>query len=91
LKGFLDLPHGIPSHDTFARVLARLDPLEFQHCFISRIQAARDLTGGQITALDGETLRHSFDRASGQAAIHMVSAWASAHHLVYWGIENSVH
>jgi predicted transposase YbfD/YdcC len=82
LKSFLDLPNGIPSHDTFARVLARLDPLEFQHCFVNWIQAVRDRTAGQIIALDGKTLRHSFDRASGQAAIHMVSAWASANHLV---------
>lgn len=62
--------------------MARLDPLEFQHCFVNWIQAVRDLTAGQIIALDGKTLRHSFDRASGQAAIHMVSAWASANHLV---------
>jgi predicted transposase YbfD/YdcC len=82
LKGFLELPNGIPSHDTFARVLARLDPLEFQQCFINWVQAVRQLTQGQVIAIDGKTLRHSFDRASGRAAIHLVSAWASANHLV---------
>lgn len=82
LKGFLDLPNGIPSHDTFARVFARLDPQEFQQCFVNWIEALRDLTAGQVIAIDGKTLRHSFDRASGRAAIHMVSAWASANHLV---------
>jgi predicted transposase YbfD/YdcC len=82
LRGFLDLPHGIPSHDTFARVFARLDPLAFQQCFVNWIRAVSDLTPGQVVAIDGKTLRHSFDRASGQAAIHLVSAWASANHLV---------
>jgi predicted transposase YbfD/YdcC len=82
LRSFLDLPNGIPSHDTFARVFARLDPRQFQHCFVNWIQAVRDLTQGQVIAIDGKTLRHSFDRASGRAAIHMVSAWASTNHLV---------
>ena len=78
----LDLPHGIPGHDTFRRVLARLDPEELTQCFISWTGALSDLSGGDIVSLDGKTLRHSFDRAASKAAIHMVSAWANANRLV---------
>jgi len=79
---FLDLPHGIPGHDTFRRVLSRLDPEELTQCFIAWTEALSEASGGDIVSIDGKTLRHSFDRASGQAAIHMVSAWASANRLV---------
>ncbi|HSX80825.1 MAG TPA: ISAs1 family transposase [Candidatus Saccharimonadia bacterium] len=79
---FLDLPHGIPSHDTFRRVLSRLDPEELTQCFIAWTEALREASGGDIVSIDGKTLRHSFDQASGQAAIHMGSAWASANRLV---------
>jgi predicted transposase YbfD/YdcC len=82
LQTFLALPHGIPSHDTFGRVFARLDPLALQQCFVNWIKALNEWTQGQIIALDGKTLRRSFDRATGKAAIHMVSAWASANYLV---------
>ncbi|MBI1802415.1 MAG: ISAs1 family transposase [Chloroflexi bacterium] len=82
LKQFLALPHGIPSHDTFWRVFARLDPQQFQQSFISWVQAISDLTQGQVIAIDGKTLRRSHDREQGQAAIHMVSAWATANRLV---------
>jgi len=78
----LDLPHGIPGHDTFRRVLSRLDPEELTRCFIAWTQALSEASGGDIVSIDGKTLRHSFDQASATAAIHMVSAWASANRLV---------
>jgi len=81
-KGFLKLPHGIPSHDTFGRVFALLDPEQFQAGFVEWIQAVEELTQGQIVAVDGKTLRRSHDRGNGIGAIHMVSAWASENGLV---------
>ena len=82
LAQVLDLPHGIPGHDTFRRVLSRLDPEELTECFIAWTGALSDLCGGDIVAIDGKTLRHSFDRAASNTAIHMVSAWANANRLV---------
>jgi len=82
LKTFLELPHGIPSHDTFGRVFARLDPEQLERCFQKLMQALAQASGGQLIALDGKTLRRSFDRASGKAAIHMVSAWCESNHTV---------
>jgi predicted transposase YbfD/YdcC len=76
------LPHGIPSHDTFRRVLSQLDPDELAQCFISWTTALSDLFGGEIVSVDGKTLRHAFDRAAAQSAIHMVSAWANANRVV---------
>jgi predicted transposase YbfD/YdcC len=81
-RTFLALPHGIPSHDTFGRVFARLDPTEFQNAFLQWVQAINELTQGQIVAVDGKTLRRSHDRLLGKGAIHMVSAWATANRLV---------
>jgi predicted transposase YbfD/YdcC len=82
LKGFLELPNGIPSHDTFGRVFARLDGQQFQECFLEWVQAISTLTRGQVIAIDGKTLRRSHDRSLGKAAIHMVSAWAAENRLV---------
>ena len=82
LSGLLDLSNGIPSHDTFARVFAALDPQAFTDCFISWTSALADKTDGQVIALDGKRLRRSFDTASGTAALHMVSAWATQNNLV---------
>ena len=79
---FLALPHGIPGHDTFRRVLSRLDPEELTRCFIAWTEALSEVSGGDMVSIDGKTLRHSFDHATGQGAIHMVSAWASANRLV---------
>jgi predicted transposase YbfD/YdcC len=79
---FLELPHGIPSHDTFGRVFARLEPEAFQRCFLNWVQAVNVVTGGQVLAVDGKRLRHSYDTWSSKAAIHMVSVWASDNHLV---------
>lgn len=77
-RTFLALPHGIPSHDTFGRVFARLDPQEFQQCFAAWVQAVAEVTKGQVIAIDGKTVRRSHDRGIGKQAIHMVNVWASA-------------
>lgn len=82
LKGFLELPNGIPSHDTFARVFARINPQQFQECFLGWIQSISQITQGEVVAIDGKTLRHSYDKKADLAAIHMVSAWATANRLV---------
>mgnify|MGYP001244587376 CR=1 FL=1 len=81
-KSFLELPNGIPSHDTFWRVFARLDPQQFQESFVSWIRSVADVTQGQVIAIDGKTLRRSQDRALGRGAIDMVSAWAAENQLV---------
>src|SRR5512135_1293003 len=82
LKTFLALPNGIPSHDTFARVFARLDPDAFQAAFLGWIGALHEATERRVIALDGKTLRRSFDRANGKSALHLVHAWATANHLL---------
>jgi predicted transposase YbfD/YdcC len=82
LKQFLDLPHGIPSHDTFGRVFARLDADQFQRCFIHWVHAVHDVTEGQVVSLDGKKLRRAYDTHLGKEAIYMVSAWASQNRLV---------
>jgi predicted transposase YbfD/YdcC len=81
-RGFLELPHGIPSHDTFGRVFALLDPEQFQQCFRDWIQAVEERTQGEVIALDGKQLRRSHDKNLGKKAIYMVSAWASENSLV---------
>lgn len=78
---FLDLTNGIPSHDRFNAVLAAIKPAEFEKCFLSWITALQEITEGQVVAIDGKTLRRSFDAASGKSAIHMVSAWATANQI----------
>ena len=82
LRQFLVLEHGIPSADTFRRVFARLDPCLFQDCFLTWIQSVSTCTDGQVIAVDGKKLRHSFETATGKPAIAMVSAWASEQRLV---------
>ena len=81
-KTFLALPNGIPSHDTFWRVFARLDPQQFQHSFVSWIASVGEVTKGQVVAIDGKTLRRSHDKTLGRGAIDMVSPWAAENRLV---------
>ena len=82
LRTFLELPGGIPSHDTFGRVFARLDPEEFRRCFVRWVQAVVGEPGQQVVAVDGKTLRRSHDRRAGKAALHLVSAWATTSGVV---------
>jgi len=83
LGTFLELPNGIPSHDTFARVISSIRPDAFEERFQKWIQALAKNTGEKIIAIDGKTLRRSFDTANGKAAIHMVSAWACENKMVF--------
>ena len=80
-RTFLDLPHGIPSHDTFGDVFSRLDPDRFQECFMDWSRSVAELLPGEVVAIDGKTVRRSHDKRAGKEAIHLVSAWASANTL----------
>lgn len=82
LGSFLVLPNGIPSHDTFERVFARLQPVAVQQCFLNWVQAVFDVGDGQLIRVDGKTLRGSYERGGKHGMIHMVSAWASEHRIV---------
>jgi predicted transposase YbfD/YdcC len=82
-RRFLELPNGIPSHDTFRRVFQAICPLTLQHCLIEWLQGLRQTAKtaagvGEVVAIDGKTLRRTFDRARALGALHLVSAWATA-------------
>ena len=81
LAKFLDMSTGVPSHDRFNAILGAIKPAEFEKCLLSWITALHEITDGQVVAIDGKTLRRSFDAASSKAPIHMVSAWATANHI----------
>src|SRR6516225_3894552 len=74
-RRFLRLPHGVPSHDTFERVFAALDPRAFERCCLAWLRAVADLVGVEHIAIDGKTLRGSAGSALGP--LHLVSAWAT--------------
>lgn len=82
LRQFLELPSGIPSHDTFGRVFARLKPGGFNHCFMNWVQAVAEVTDEKIVPIDGKKLRRSHNKSAGQRAIELVSAWARANRLM---------
>jgi len=82
LRTFLSLPGGIPSHDTFGRVFAKLDPTQFQTSFLNWVKASRKKLNQEVVAIDGKALRRSHDEGIGKSAIHMVSAWATKNRLV---------
>ena len=77
LRQFLELPNGIPSHDTFGRVFGLLDASQFQDCFMEWARAVNQITSGQVVALDGKQFRGSLDNYLGKGAIYIVNAWAS--------------
>jgi predicted transposase YbfD/YdcC len=82
LEQFLELPNGIPAHDTFGRVFGALRPEAFEACFRAWVEAIRTVLPGEVIAVDGKTLRRSHDRGKGLGALHLVSAWATANRVV---------
>jgi len=81
LGRFLDLSEGIPSHDTFGRVFAALDPVAFQKCLLAWVQHLHEVTQGQIIAIDGKVAREAMARSGKQGPMTLVSAWATANHV----------
>jgi len=81
LSEFLRLPGGIPSHDTFNRVFAALDPVEFETCFLEWVKSVAELSEGEVISIDGKTIRGSRGKGA-KSAIHMVSAWAGLNNMV---------
>lgn len=82
LKTFLKLPNGIPSHDTFGDIFAKIDPAKFEECFLTWTLNVCQLSQGEVVSIDGKQLRGSYDKQNKKAAIHMVSAWANQNRLV---------
>lgn len=81
-KGFLDLPNGIPSHDTLYRVFSRINPKELNQVLIRWTEGLNQNLEGKVVAIDGKTLRRSFDSATDKSALHVVSAWVEDSNLV---------
>lgn len=82
LRTFLELPEGIPSHDTFNDIFMKIDPEAFEKGFISWVSSISNLLPGEVVSVDGKTLRRSHDNANSKSAIHMVSAWSTRNAVV---------
>lgn len=82
LRTFLDLPNGVPSHDTIGRTFAMLNPKALEQAFREWVSALATVTKGEVVAIDGKTLRRSFQKAGSNAFVHMVSAWSASNRVV---------
>jgi predicted transposase YbfD/YdcC len=82
LKGFLELPNGTPSHDTFGDVFAVIDPKAIQRCFMEWVETIREKISGEVISIDGKTICGSKDKPKNKRAVHIVSAWASQNGIV---------
>ena len=87
LRTWLELPNGIPSHDTLGRAFARLDPQQFMQCFASWMAAVRQASSGQLVAMDGKTLRGSGDSCAGQGAMQLVGPLEAASQVLLAQVE----
>lgn len=81
LKQYLELKHGIPSHDTFNRFFSSIEPKEFERCFLNWIKDVTKITDGEVVSIDGKSIRGS-KKQGGKAMVHMVSAWAHSNRMV---------
>lgn len=81
-RKFLELPNGIPSHDTFERVFRWLDPKQFERCFVHWVREIATLSERSVVAIDGKTMRGAFDSEDKKSPVHIVSAWASENGMV---------
>lgn len=88
-KTFLELPHDVPSHDTFGRLFSLISAKHFQACFQEWIKAVFEVTAGQVIAIDGKTARRSHNKRANKSAIHMVHAWAAANSLLLGQVKTS--
>lgn len=88
LEGFLQLPNGIPSHDTFNRFFSALDPDIFESCFLAWVKSICEKTKGEIVSIDGKTMRGSRNQGC-KSATHIVSAWADQNELILGQIKVS--
>jgi predicted transposase YbfD/YdcC len=96
LKTFLALPNGIPSHDIFNRLFARLKPEQLQSCFIDWMQAVHQVTEGELLNVDGKTLRSAIEPGNSRSLIHLLSIESDVTRLAeavrhHWSIENQLH
>jgi len=82
LKQLMPFPHGIPSHDTNARVLAKLNPMGLESCFAQWMSCVAQLSDHEVVAIDGKNLRRAWDKRQGGEVVHMVSAWANSNRMV---------
>ena len=89
LRKVLDLPNGIPSHDTIGRVFSLLDPEAFAGCFMAWVGTVAERVEGEVVAIDGKTVRRSMDGAGNRGPIHLVNAWATANQLVLGQLRTS--
>lgn len=88
---FLALPNGVPSHDTFGRVFAALDPAAFETAFLGWVRTLTTATAGEVVAIDGKTLRRSHDQASGRGPLHLVNAWATTNRVALGQVATDDH
>ena len=72
----------MPSHDTFSRVFARIEPKQFQECFVSWVNSITQKLELEVIAIDGKTMKQYYDRNQSQKPLHIVSAWSASHQLV---------
>nr|WP_250854628.1 ISAs1 family transposase [Escherichia coli] len=82
LKQYGDFEHGIPAHDTIARVVSCISPAKFHECFINWMRDCYSSYDKDVIAIDGKTLRHSYDKSRRKGAIHVISAFSTMHSLV---------